>query len=998
IEEDGQLAGIVTETDFRRNAGVEEFIGLRTVAAIMDPSVLMLSADTKVIDVAAMMHDRRLSCAVVTDGLKPIGIVTERDMVRLYRRQAGAVSVREIMSSPVATVSPDHVVVDVVHRMQKEAIRHLVVVNARGDTLAVVSEHDVVKHTDGQYVDLLNRIIHEQVVELQLKQAKIEELTLRSALTESERRLRNLEVSAGNEKALLRTLIDSIPDLIFLKDSDSVYLGCNRASEAFFGKSEQEVIGKTDFDLLNTRIATSFRQRDRDVMASGGSLVNEEWVVYPDGNRECLEFVKTPYVNEQGELLGIIGIGRNITGRKLADRELRENEEKLRALFEMSPLGIARNTLDGRFIEANDALLSMVGYSLEELQALSYWDLTPEDYAFQEARQLQALESNGQYGPYEKEYLHSDGHRIPVRLNGVLIAGGDGGRYIWSIVEDIGERKRAEEEMQLASLVYMNSGEAMVVTDADGLIITINPAFTELTGYTAEEVIGQNPRILNSGLHDRAFYQVMWEKLNTMGFWQGEIWNKRKNGEIYAEWLTINSIYKDDGVCNRRVALFSDITDKKRAEELIWTQANFDPLTGLPNRRMFNDRLNQEIKKAHRGGQRLALMFIDLDRFKEINDIMGHDMGDQLLQEAAKRLMSCVRETDTVARLGGDEFTIIVTALEDVASVERIADEILLKLSGPFKLEDETLYVSASIGITFYPDDAKDIEELRKNADQAMYAAKHHGRNRFNYYTPAMRDLAQKRIRLANDLRIALDENQFRVFYQPIVDLNNGLIHKAEALIRWLHPQRGLIDPGEFIQIAEETGRIVEIGDWVFREAALQVKHWRQHYRGDFQVSVNKSPVQFQNDESFYRGWLEQLRELGLPGDSVVIEITESLLLNNKQIVNDKLLLFRDAGIQVAIDDFGTGYSSLAYLKLYDIDYLKIDQSFVRNLQPDSSDLVVCEAIIAMAHKLGIKVIAEGVETKEQRDLLKAAGCDFGQGFLFAKPSPAKDFECLLHD
>jgi len=996
IEEDGQLAGIVTETDFRRNAGVEEFIGLRTVASIMDQAVLMLLPDCKVVDAAQMMHDRRTSCAVVVEDLKPIGIVTERDMVHLYRRQQGETQVSDIMSSPVSTVGSEQVVIDVVQRMQDEAIRHLVVVNPHGETLAVVGEHDVVKHTDGQYVDLLNKIIHEQIVELEMKQAKIDELVLRSALTESEMRLRHLQARTGNETALLRTLIDHIPDLIFLKNSDGVYLGCNAACEAFFGLKEIAVVGKTDFDLVDAQMAEVFRQQDLEVLSSGQSRINEEWVSYPDGRRECLETLKTPYVNEQGELLGLIGISRNITARKQADQLLRENEEKLRALFEMSPLAIARNTLDGQFMEVNPAWKDLVGYSLDELKTLSYWHLTPEDYRLQETQQLLSLETTGRYGPYEKEYLHRDGRRVSVRLNGALITGSDGRRYIWSIVEDICERKRAEENMQLASMVYLNSGEAMMVTDADGVIITINPAFTELTGYSAEEVIGQTPHILNSGRQAPAFYDAMWHKLKNRGFWQGEIWNKRKNGEIYAEWLTINSIYKDDGTCYRRVALFSDITDKKKAEELIWIQANFDPLTGLPNRRMFNDRLSQEIKKAHREELPLALMFIDLDRFKEINDALGHSMGDHLLREAAHRLSSCVRETDTVARLGGDEFTIIITALEDTASIERIARDILRKLSSPFHLEGEILYISASIGITFYPNDSTDIEELRKNADQAMYAAKHHGRNRFNYYTPTMRDLAQERMGLSNDLQIALDEKQFRVYYQPIVDLGDGSIRKAEALIRWQHPERGLINPCEFIAIAEETGRILEIGDWVFHQAALQVKCWRQRYRSDFQVSVNKSPIQLQNDESLYMGWIEQLSQLELPGDSMVIEITESLLLDNRQIVNDKLLLFRDVGIQVAIDDFGTGYSSLAYLKMYDIDYLKIDQSFVRNLRSESSDMVVCEAIIAMAHKLGMKVIAEGVETEAQRALLIAAGCDYGQGFLFSKPLPATAFEVLL--
>jgi len=998
VDDLGRLAGIVTETDFRRNAGVEEFIGLRTVASIMDSNVLLLPPDTPVAHAAAMMNSRKVSCAVVViiDSSAPIGIITERDMVGLYRHQAGVAIIRDIMSSPVATITPEQLVIDAVQRMQNEGIRHLVVVNPQGETVAVVSEHDVVKHTEGQYVELLNKIIHEQVVALELKQAKIDELVLKSALTKSEKRIRRLKTQTGNQKVLLRTLIDTIPDLIFLKNTSGVYLGCNKAFEEFFGAAESGIIGKTDFDFVDAKTADFFQRKDKAAMAAGQPRKNEEWVIYPDGRMECLETLKTPYLNDQSELLGMIGISRNITDHKKSGEALRLSEEKLRSLFEMSPLGIARNAMDGRYIEANKALLDITGYSLDELQRLSYWDLTPEDYAAQEAVQIQSLEASGRYGPYEKECRHRDGRLIPVCLNGILITSSDGSRYIWSIVEDITKRKRAEEEMKLASMVYLNTGEAMMVTDANGIIFNINPAFTKLTGYSLDEVAGKTPRLLSSGLHDRAFYQAMWQQLNTVGCWQGEIWNKRKNGKAYAEWLTINTIYNEDGSLYRRVALFSDITDKKQAEELIWTQANFDPLTGLPNRRMFIDRLSQEIKKAHRAGSQLALMFIDLDRFKEINDTLGHDMGDRLLKEVAIRLSSCVRDYDTVARLGGDEFTIILCMLDNPASTERIAQNILIKLANPFQLDNETLYISASIGITFYPQDATDNEELRKNADQAMYSAKHQGRNRFNYYTPAMRDTAQNRMRLATDLRVAMAENQFQIYYQPVINLADGSISKAEALIRWQHPIQGLIGPAEFIPIAEETGIILAIGDWVFREAAQQVKYWRESYRNDFQVSINKSPVQFQNDETLYQGWIKQLDKLGLPGQSVVIEITESLLLDSKSIVNDKLLLFRDAGIQVAIDDFGTGYSSLAYLKLYDIDYLKIDQSFVRNLKANSNDLVLCEAIIVMAHKLGMKVIAEGVETMDQRDLLIAAGCDYGQGYFFSRPVPTKEFEILL--
>ena len=533
----------------------------------------------------------------------------------------------------------------------------------------------------------------------------------------------------------------------------------------------------------------------------------------------------------------------------------------------------------------------------------------------------------------------------------------------------------------------------MTVTTADGRIVTVNPAFTEITGYTAEEAIGKNINILTSGLQDQALCQAMWHALNTTGYWQGEIFNRRKNGEVYPQWLTINSIFNEDGSTHSRVALFDDISEKKKSDELIWRQANFDPLTGLPNRRMFYDRLDQDIKKAHRDGRLLALMFLDLDRFKEVNDTLGHGTGDLLLKKVANRLGSCVRETDTVARLGGDEFTVILSELDDPTSGERVAQEILRKLSTPFRLGNESAYISVSIGITLYPADATDIDTLLKSADQAMYAAKHQGRNRYSYFAPFMQEAAQMRMRISKDLRVALADNQFHLVYQPIVELATGAIDKAEALIRWQHPARGKIGPGIFIPVAEETGLINEISDWVFHEAATQVACWRTAQHPDFQISVNKSPAEFHRESHGQRAWLRHLQKLGLPGQSIVVEITEGLLLDVDDVVSNNLLAFRDAGIQISLDDFGTGHSSLSYLKKLDIDYLKIDQSFVSNLAPHTDDMALCEAIIVMAHKLGMKVIAEGVETAEQRDLLTAVGCDYGQGYFFSKPVSAEEFE-----
>lgn len=445
----------------------------------------------------------------------------------------------------------------------------------------------------------------------------------------------------------------------------------------------------------------------------------------------------------------------------------------------------------------------------------------------------------------------------------------------------------------------------------------------------------------------------------------------------------------------RMIGTHTDISERKHAEAQISRLAHYDVLTGLPNRILFHDRFEQELSRASRAGHAITLMFLDLDRFKEVNDTLGHDIGDLLLQEAARRLSHSVRTTDIVARLGGDEFTIILNELNEISVINRVAQGMLDSLAEPFRLSNETLYITASIGITIFPADAKDIEILLKNADQAMYSAKQQGRNRYSYFTPSMQQEALSRMRIANDLRLALTARQFTVYYQPIVALPTSMVHKAEALIRWNHPENGLVLPAEFIPVAEETGLISEIGDDVFDQVVAQAVHW-QAARPGFQISLNKSPVQFRNDKESHGKWIQHLQALGLSGENFAVEITEGLLLDAHDSVVDQLRELRRNGIQIAIDDFGTGYSSLAYIKKFEIDYIKIDRVFTRNLAPASDDLVLCEAIIVMAHKLGIKVIAEGVETQLQHDLLLAAGCDYAQGYLYSPPLPAHEFDELL--
>ena len=525
-----------------------------------------------------------------------------------------------------------------------------------------------------------------------------------------------------------------------------------------------------------------------------------------------------------------------------------------------------------------------------------------------------------------------------------------------------------------------------------------NQAAENIFGFSKKDVFGQHisKHILPESARETV-NQIFTDLLESKGGRRSTNENLTKDGRlILCEWYN-TPLVDAYGTVTGVASLVDDVTERKTSEKMIWKQANFDTLTGLPNRNMFHERLTQEMKRVNRDKSSLALLLIDLDQFKEVNDTLGHDAGDILLQEAADRIQHCVRNSDTVARLGGDEFTIILPEYNQNSNIEDIIQKIMNKLEKQYTLGSEIIHISASIGISLYPDDANDIDTLIKNADQAMYAAKRNGRHCFSYFTQSLQDAAQKRLRLTNDLRSAQTNNEFEVYYQPIIDLKSGRIIKAEALLRWQHPKRGQVSPLDFIPLAEETSLINDIGNWVFKQSVQQVKHWNQIFDSDFQVSINVSAVQFKLENNlFIAEWQNYLKEMNVSGQNIVVEITESLLLDAEPEVIDKLHWFRDSGIQVAIDDFGTGYSSLSYLKKFHIDYLKIDKIFINNLEHNPNDVTLCNAIIVMAHTLGLKVIAEGVETAGQRDILINAGCDSVQGYFFSKPVPATECEAVL--
>ncbi len=581
-----------------------------------------------------------------------------------------------------------------------------------------------------------------------------------------------------------------------------------------------------------------------------------------------------------------------------------------------------------------------------------------------------------------------------ISIGAMLLLAGIMMTAIINMARDIAERKKVERALRLTQFSVDQASFPILWITENARIQFANEAASYLLGYSKEELLSLSARdIIES--YPIEVWRKHWRTLKNKMVLNLELTLLNRNQQPIS--VAVDSNYLEYEGVEYNFAFIRDITEKKKAQQVIWHQANFDSLTGLPNRRMFVERLDYELRQAAQSGFPIAILFIDLDDFKDVNDMLGHDTGDALLREVSLRLKNCVREADTIARLGGDEFTIVMNNLHSRGAVERACQTILRSMAEPFYFNGEVAYISVSIGITVYPDDASTLENLLINADQAMYSAKQQGRNRFQYFTPSMQEAAKKRMYMIADLRQALDaDGQLYVVYQPIVELTTGTIHKAEALVRWKHPERGMISPADFIPVAEETGMIHRLGQRIFESAATQADEWRKAIYPDFQISINLSPMQLRRESKTSSAWLEYLSENQMAGTSVVAEITESVLLDASEIVTDQLLSFRDAGIQVAIDDFGTGYSSLSYLKKFDIDYIKIDRNFVTGLAPGSDDLALCEAIIVMAHKLDIMVIAEGVETIQQRDLLLQAGCDYAQGELYAKALMASEFEAML--
>jgi diguanylate cyclase (GGDEF)-like protein/PAS domain S-box-containing protein len=785
------------------------------------------------------------------------------------------------------------------------------------------------------------------------------------------------------------SVFQQCPDiLVIARFSDGCLLEVNKAFEDQIGLSAAQVLGKTATelniwgiddagpDLLHRVQTTSIRNLEMSFRRSNGQaftgLISAE-----------------PFQLDMVE--AIVVVVRDITQLKETQQQLQTSEEKFAKAFHASPDGLLLSRQrDGLLIEFNEGFSRLTGFTAatsidQTALELGIWvDLNERKHL------LELMRRDGFVRDFICHIRRADGLIRLCELSSRPLPIGDEDCML-TIARDITERQLMQEKLQQAATVFESTAEGVLITDTRQNIIAVNRAFSEITGYSEAEALGQTPRLLASGLHDSAFYAAMWHQLTSHGHWQGEISNRRKSSELYPSWLTISAVRNRENVVTHFVAVFADISSLKLAQARLDYQAHHDPLTGLPNRTLFENRLQAALNGHQQTGKQGAVLFLDLDRFKHINDSLGHPVGDLLLKGIALRLKEQLRDIDTVARLGGDEFIILLPGLQHEGDAEHLANKLLACFTPPFQAGEHEFFISASIGTSLYPQDGTDVATLVKNADAAMYRSKAKGRNRVECYTRDLTVQAKERVALEHELRRAIERNECSLYYQPKLCLKTHALIGAEALIRWHHPTFGDVPPEHFIPLAEENGMILQIGDWVLEQACRQLHAWQGTFDDFGPLSVNLAGAQLRHPNLLPR--IEQLlHDYCLEPGCLQLEITENFIMSQAEEALDVLHELKRLGVQLAIDDFGTGYSSLSYLKRLPLDFLKIDQSFVRGLPDDPHDAAIVRAIIALGHSMQFTIIAEGVENPAQQAFLADEGCEQMQGYIVSLPLPPELF------
>jgi diguanylate cyclase (GGDEF)-like protein/PAS domain S-box-containing protein len=805
--------------------------------------------------------------------------------------------------------------------------------------------------------------------------------------------IKHLFEDIGRREERFRTIVTQVPGAVFRFRPDGPIDFVSDAIEDISGYPAAQFMRSTSHAWANLIFPEDRKMQRRVVkqaILDGKPYAVEYRIIDASGTERWVAENGQPQGFERGgEAPWVDGIISDISQRK-------HNEMRIEALL-AEQSAILDNVMFGvmfvrnrRIVSVNRRCEELFGYEPGAMTGSSTAIVFPTAFDFEAAgaRQYSTLAA-GEYFSEERHYRRKDGTLFWCMVSGCAIdqsRANEGSIWVYA---DITARKEAEEKLRLSATVLEHIADGVMVIDARGVIVAVNPAFTQITGYTEAEAIGRDRTLTRSGRHDAAFYQALWDDLQSTGFWRGEIWNLRKNGELYLEWLTVSAVRDNKGAISHYVGVFSDITLVKESQEKLDHLAHHDALTQLPNRLLFHDRLHHALQRAARENEQLALLFIDLDRFKNVNDTLGHHIGDELLQQVATALQDKLREGDTLARLGGDEFIVLLENVDGQYGASLVAEKLVGMFEQPFMVAGHELFVTCSVGISLYPADALDLNMLIRNADVAMYQAKARGRNGYRFYAPSMTGEGVERLRLETYLRRSLEKEEMFLNYQPQVEIDTGRLIGVEALVRWNHPDLGLVPPSRFISLAEDTGYINQLGKWVLIQACRQMVRWQEAGLHVPKMAVNLSARQFERG-SIATMVGDVLRETGLEPHRLQLEVTESVIMNT----GDALVFINDLhsiGVGLAIDDFGTGYSSLAYLKQMPVQTLKIDRSFIKDISTDVNDEAIAIAIIQLGKSMNLSVIAEGVETGEQAAFLLRHGCNLAQGYFFSRPAAPDD-------
>jgi diguanylate cyclase (GGDEF)-like protein/PAS domain S-box-containing protein len=933
------------------------------VDSIMDRELHTVTPDASLLDAVETMSRSNSDHVIVTHHNRPVGIITERDVFR-HREvltHQPQTRVDQVMSTPVYSTEPTTPVDAALERMENWGVRRLAVVGLDSRVLGVVSLHQIISDRQRHYLEVLHN-----------------------------------NLRAFQEQHFPGQLLDVISDgLLIIERASGRIVEANPQIASWLGYPASTMTGMA-LSLL-TIPAGQYQEWDiSDTVVPIDPIFRSELRRF-DGSGLPVEVSTKRVQLDHREL--VVAVIRDLSPRIAAERTIRISEERLSLALHGADLGLwdwdlttDRATLSSRSLEMLGLRHDAIAPEFSAWEALVH----PDDMAKRRKRLHEHLE--GDRALYESTHRmrHGSGEWRWVLERGKVVERTAQGKPLRAAGThmDVTATRRTEERLRLVATIFDNAHEGVMITDAENRIVEVNRAFSTITGYRADEVAGKTPALFSSGRHDAAFYQSLWRQLQENGYWHGEIWNRRKDGEVYPEWLSITTVFDDSGEVERHVAIFSDISEQHRSRQEIDFLAHHDALTNLPNRLLFNARLEHAIGHARRESSQLAVLFLDLDRFKAINDSLGHAQGDEILRQIALRMRSVLRNDDTMARIGGDEFVILLEDLEP-KGVQGVAEKLCALLEGPLNTGGDPIYISMSLGISVFPNDGEDVDNLIKNAEAAMYKAKDSGRDTYKFYTPELTDAALERAFLQHHLRRAIDDNEFQLHYQPQVDIRNGRVVGVEALLRWAHPTEGMIMPLRFIPLLEEQGLIRQVGPWVLRKACNDWLDWQSRGIAPNSIAVNLAGPQIEAP-----GAVEEIgriiNETGMSPEHLELEVTETFVMNNPESNINTLHKIRDLGVRLAIDDFGTGYSSLAYLKRLPINKLKIDRSFIRDVPGDSDDEAITRAVVGLGRSLGLDIIAEGVEDDACVAFLLREGCHVGQGYLWARPMPIHELEHWL--